>query len=80
MLMQDFLMQLLAACRSKYGLAAAAILSAVLYAVLSGCSFTKNVTATDGSTVKDQPSFNVSAARKMSESTLQPSTKAEPAE
>ena len=78
--MQNFLMQLLEACRSKYGLAAAAILLAVLYAVLSGCSLTKIQTATDGSTAKDQLSSNVSAAHKMSESNLPQSTKAEPAE
>ena len=78
--MQNFLTQLLEACRSKYGLAAAAILLAALYAVLSGCSLTKIQTATDGSTVKDQLSLNVSGAREMSENPLPQSMKAEPAE
>ena len=58
--MKEFLMKLLEACRSKYGLLAAAILSAVLYAVLSGCSVVKNQTLTDGSTVTEKRSLKLS--------------------
>lgn len=53
-------MKLLEVCRSKYGLLAAAILSAVLYAVLSGCSVVKNQTLTDGSTVTEKRSLKLS--------------------
>ena len=59
--MNEFLTKIVGACRSKFGLAAAAILLAVLYVVLSGCSVTKNVTATDGSTVTDHRSLKLSA-------------------
>lgn len=62
--MNEFLMKLLAACRSKYGLAAAAILSAVLYVVLSGCSVVKNQTLTDGSTVTEKRSLKLSEPEK----------------
>lgn len=62
--MQEFLMKLLAACRSKYGLAASAILLAVLYAVLSGCSVVKNQTLTDGSNVTERRSLKLSEPEK----------------
>lgn len=58
--MQKFLTKLLVACRSKYGLAAAAILSAVLYVILSGCSVTKNQTITDGSTLTENRCLKLS--------------------
>lgn len=62
--MQDFLMKLLEVCRSKYGLAASAILLAVLYVVLSGCSVVKNQTLTDGSTVTEKRSLKLSEPEK----------------
>lgn len=62
--MQEFLMKILAACRSKYGLAASAILLAVLYAILSGCSVVKNQTLTDGSTVTEKRSLKLSEPEK----------------
>lgn len=58
--MQDFLMKLLEVCRSKYGLAASAILLAVLYVILSGCSVTKNQTITDGSTLTENRCLKLS--------------------
>lgn len=57
-------MKLLAACRSKYGLAASAILLAVLYAVLSGCSVVKNQTLTDGSSVIEKRCLKLSEPEK----------------
>lgn len=62
--MQEFLMKILAACRSKYGLAASAILLAVLYVILSGCSVVKNQTLTDGSTVTEKRSLKLSEPEK----------------
>lgn len=62
--MNEFLTKLLEVCRSKYGLLAAAILSAVLYAVLSGCSVVKNQTLTDGSTVTEKRSLKLSEPEK----------------
>lgn len=57
-------MKILAACRSKYGLAASAILLAVLYVVLSGCSVVENQTLTDGSTVTEKRSLKLSEPEK----------------
>ena len=62
--MQDFLMKLLEVCRSKYGLAASAILLAVLYVILSGCSVVKNQTLTDGSNVTEKRSLKLSEPEK----------------
>lgn len=62
--MREFLMKLLAACRSKYGLAASAILLAVLYVVLSGCSVVENQTLTDGSTLTENRSLKLSGPEK----------------
>ena len=62
--MQEFLMKLLEVCRSKYGLAASAILLAVLYVVLSGCSVVRNQTLTDGSTVTEKRSLKLSEPEK----------------
>ena len=62
--MHEFLMKILAACRSKYGLAASAILLAVLYVILSGCSVVKNQTLTDGSTVTEKRSLKLSEPEK----------------
>jgi len=62
--MQEFLMKLLEVCRSKYGLAASAILLAVLYVVLLGCSVVKNQTLTDGSTVTEKRSLKLSEPEK----------------
>lgn len=62
--MQEFLMKLLEVCRSKYGLAASAILLAVLYVVLSGCSVVENQTLTDGSTVTEKWSLKLSEPEK----------------
>lgn len=62
--MREFLMKILAACRSKYGLVASAILLAVLYVVLSGCSVVKNQTLTDGSTVTEKRSLKLSEPEK----------------
>lgn len=57
-------MKLLEVCRSKYGLAASAILLAVLYVILSGCSVVKNQTLTDGSTVTEKRSLKLSEPEK----------------
>ena len=57
-------MKLLEACRSKYGLAASAILLAVLYVILSGCSVTKNQTITDGSTLTENRCLKLSEPEK----------------
>lgn len=62
--MQEFLMKLLEVCRSKYGLAASAILLAVLYVVLSGCSVVRNQTLTDGSTVTEKRCLKLSEPEK----------------
>lgn len=62
--MNEFLMKILAACRSKYGLAASAILLAVLYVVLSGCSVVKNQTLTDGSNVTEKRCLKLSGPEK----------------
>ena len=62
--MQEFLMKLLEVCRSKYGLAASAILLVVLYVVLSGCSVVKNQTLTDGSTVTEKRCLKLSEPEK----------------
>lgn len=62
--MNEFLMKILAACRSKYGLVAAAILLAVLYVVLSGCSVVKNQTLTDGSNVTEKRCLKLSEPEK----------------
>ncbi len=62
--MREFLMKILAACRFKYGLVASAILLAVLYVVLSGCSVVKNQTLTDGSTVTEKRSLKLSEPEK----------------
>lgn len=78
--MQEFLMKLLAVCRSKYGLAAAAILSAVLYVVLSGCSVVKNQTLTDGSSVTEKRSLKLSEPEKELTTSFQESMTAGTAE
>lgn len=62
--MRDFLTKLLEVCRSKYGLAASAILLAVLYVILSGCSVTKNQTLTDGSTLTENRCLKLSEPEK----------------
>lgn len=62
--MRDFLMKLLEVCRSKYGLAASAILLAVLYVILSGCSVIKNQTITDGSTLTENRCLKLSEPEK----------------
>ena len=73
-------MKLLAACRSKYGLAASAILLAVLYAILSGCSVTKNQTITDGSTLTENRCLKLSEPEKELIPTFPESTKGDIAE
>lgn len=73
-------MKLLEACRSKYGLAAAAILLAVLYVVLSGCSVVKNQTLTDGSTVTEERSLKLSEPEKELTTSFQESMTAGTAE
>lgn len=78
--MQEFLMKILAACRSKYGLAASVILLAVLYVILSGCSVVKNQTLTDGSTVTEKRSLKLSEPEKGLTSTFPESTKEDTAE
>lgn len=78
--MQKFSMKLLEVCRSKYGLAAAAILSAVLYAVLSACSVVKNQTLTDGSTVTEKRSLKLSEPEKELTTSFQESMTAGTAE
>lgn len=62
--MREFLMKTLAACRSKYVLVASAILLAVLYVALLGCSVVKNQTLTDGSTVTEKRSLKLSEPEK----------------
>ena len=62
--MQDFLTKILEVCRSKYGLAASAILLVVLYVILSGCSVVRNQTLTDGSTVTEKRSLKLSEPEK----------------
>nr|DAX04470.1 MAG TPA: Lysis protein [Microviridae sp.] len=62
--MREFLVKLLEVCRSKYGLAVSAILLAVLYVVLSGCSVTKNQTITDGSTLTENRCLQLSGPEK----------------
>lgn len=62
--MQEFLMKLLEVCRSKYGLAASAILLAVLYVIVSGCSVIKNQTITDGSTLTENRCLQLSGPEK----------------
>ena len=62
--MREFLMKLLEVCRSKFGLAASAILLAVLYVILSGCSVTKNQTITDGSTLTENRCLKLSEPEK----------------
>lgn len=62
--MRDFLIKILEVCRSKYGLAASAILLVVLYVILSGCSVVKNQTLTDGSTVTEKRSLKLSELEK----------------
>lgn len=73
-------MKLLEVCRSKYGLAASAILLAVLYAILSGCSVVKNQTLTDGSTVTEKRSLKLSEPEKELTTSFQESTMAGTAE
>lgn len=62
--MRDFLTKLLEVCRSKYGLAASAILLVVLYVILSGCSVVRNQILTDGSTVTEKRSLKLSEPEK----------------
>ena len=62
--MQDFLTKCLEVCRSKYGLAASAILLVVLYVILSGCSVVRNQILTDGSTVTEKRSLKLSEPEK----------------
>ena len=62
--MQDFLTKFLEVCRSKYGLAASAILLVVLYVILSGCSVVRNQILTDGSTVTEKRSLKLSEPEK----------------
>lgn len=73
-------MKLLEACRSKYGLVASAILLAVLYVVLSGCSVVKNQTLTDGSTVTEKRSLKLSEPENALIPTSPESTKDDTAE
>ena len=78
--MHEFLMKILAACRSKYGLAASAILLVVLYVILSGCSVVKNQTLTDGSTVTEKRSLKLSEPEKELTTSFQESMTAGTAE
>lgn len=78
--MRDFLMKILEACRSKYGLAASAILLAVLYVILSGCSVTKNQTVTDGSTLTENRCLKLSGPENELMNTSPESTKENTAE
>lgn len=78
--MRKFLIQLVEMCRSRYGMAAAAILLAVLYVIVSGCSLTKNQTVTDGSTVTEQKCLKLFGPEKELTSTFPESTKEDTAE
>ena len=76
--MLDYLMRIVEACRSKYGLAAVPILLAVLCAIVSACSLTETVNVNDGSTYRDQPSLTLSGELNTSANTSRESMTEEP--